>query len=213
MIPLVVVGAGGFGREVLDIVDAVNAVCDAPQFDLLGVVDDGPSATNLKLLERRAVPYLGTVQELTARPMPVSFVIGIAHPGHRRTIDARLTTAGHQAVNLQHPAASLGSAVSLGPGSIICAGARLTTNIALGRHVHVHVNATIGHDSALGDYASVYPQSAVSGNCSLANGTTIGANATVLQGLKVGVGAFVGAGAVVVTNVPRGAVVKGVPAR
>lgn len=212
MTGLVVVGAGGFGREVLDIVEAITRTGREPQVELLGVLDDRPSRENLELLAERGVAYLGTVDSFAAVP-PVSFVIGIAHPEHRRTIDQRLTAAGHHAVTLVHPAATVGSRTSLGAGSIVCAGGRLTTNIDLGRHVHVHVNATVGHDTALGAYSSVYPLSAVSGSCLIGDGATVGANATVVQGLTVGPGAFVGAGAVVVADVAPYATVKGVPAR
>lgn len=208
---LVVVGAGGFGREVLDVVEAVNASGAEPAFELLGVLDDGPSQANLQRLAERDIPYLGTLDEFTGHPA-VSFVVGVAHPGHRRAIDERLTAAGHHAPILQHPAATVGSRTSLGPGSIVCAGARLTTHITLGRHVHVHVNATVGHDTTLADFTSVYPLAAVSGSCVLEDGATVGANATVIQGLTVGAGAFVGAGAVVVSDVAPGATVKGVPA-
>lgn len=212
MTGLVVVGAGGFGREVLDVVEAVARTGGQPQAELLGVLDDQPSRENLELLAERGIPYLGTVESLSAAP-PVSFVIGIAHPGHRRTIDERLTSAGHHAVTLVHPAATVGSRTSLGPGSIICAGARLTTNITLDRHVHVHVNVTVGHDTCLEAYSSAYPLSAVSGSCVIGEGATVGANATVVQGLTVGARAFVGAGAVVVADVLPSATVKGVPAR
>ena len=210
MIPLVVVGAGGFGREVLDIVEAAGT---ASEVRLVGVIDDHPSAANLDLLERRGVPYLGSVQGWLTSADTSSFVVGVANPAHRRLIDEQMTAAGHTSATLVHPAASLGSEVSVGPGAIICAGARLTTNIDLGRHVHVHVNSTIGHDTSLGDYVSTYPLSAVSGSCRLAAGATIGAHATVLQGLTIGADAFVGAGAVVVADVPPHSIVKGVPAR
>ena len=210
--PLVVVGIGGLGREVLDVIAAVNAA-GPPRHVLVGALDDHPSDVNRALLEDHGVPYLGTVDSWIASGRQAEFVIGIADAGHRRRADHKLSAAGYRAATLVHPLASTGSLVVVGPGSIVCAGARLTTSITLGRHVHIHVNATVGHDSTLDDYSSVYPQGAVSGSCTLESGTTVGAHATVLQGRRVGRDGFVGAGAVVTTDVEPGSVVKGIPAR
>jgi sugar O-acyltransferase (sialic acid O-acetyltransferase NeuD family) len=213
MRPLVIAGIGGFGREVVDVVTAINDGSQTPRIDLLGLIDDHPSEGNLELLRRRGLSYLGTTSEWLATHPVADIVIGVANPVHRRTLDARLTQQGLKATTLVHPAASLGSEVDLAPGSIVCAGARLTTNIRLGRHAHVHVNATIGHDTTLEEFSSVYPLAAVSGSCVIASGATIGANATVIQGLTVGADAFVGAGAVVIGDILSGTIVKGVPAR
>lgn len=210
---VVVVGAGGFGREVIDVLEALRADSGGPALTLLGVLDDAPSENNLAHLADRGLDYLGTVDTWLTTAPTASYIIGIAHAEHRRAIDTRLTAAGLSTVTLVHPAATIGSRVKLGAGTIICAGARLTTNILTGRHVHVHVNATIGHDTSLGDYASAYPQSAISGRCTIGDGATVGASATVIQGLTVGDSAFVGAGAVVTTEVIPRSTVMGVPAR
>ena len=208
-----VVGIGGLGREVLDLVSAVNASRTTPAFDLLGSIDDRPSRTNLTRLDALGTPYLGTVDDWVASGRNARFVVGIAHPEHRSAVDERMLRGGAVAATLVHPSATLGAQVRLGEGALVCAGARLTTNIVLGRHVHVHVNATIGHDTTLEDFVSVYPAGAVSGSCHLGRGATVGAHATVLQGLTVGELAFVGAGAVVTRDVDGRTVVKGLPAR
>lgn len=210
---LVVVGAGGLGREVVDIVEALRREDPSSPLELVGVLDDNPSAASLAYLAERDLRYLGPVGTWLATARSDAFTIGIANPVHRRALDGRLVEAGLSAVTLVHPAATVGSRVTLGDGSIVCAGARLTTNIRLGRHAHVHVNATVGHDSVLGDFASAYPQSAISGSCLIGDGATVGASATVLQGLTVGPGGFVGAGAVVTTDVAPHSTVKGIPAR
>ena len=207
------VGAGGFGREVVDIVEAIHAQLTAGPIELLGVLDDAPSEENLALLAKRGLPFLGSIDSWLETGPNCDYVIGVANPDHRRSIDRKLSYSGLSAATLVHPASTLGSDVVLGEGSIVCAGARLTTNIRCERHVHVHVNATIGHDTVLGAYVSAYPQSAISGSCMIDEGATVGASATIIQGIHVGERAFVGAGAVVCSDVPARVIVKGVPAR
>ena len=92
----------------------------------------------------------------------------------------------------------------LGAGTVVAAGARLTTGIAVGRHGYVGPNATIGHDCVLEDYVTVLPGATVSGNVHLGAGVSVGTGANIRQGVSVGEGATVGAGAVVLTDVPPG---------
>ncbi len=210
--PLVVVGAGGFGREVLDIVDAMNRV--GAELELLGTLDD--SDANAELLARRGIPHLGPIERYAGGLTPgvtPAFVIGIGNGTVRQELDAVLVAAGLAPAVLVHPMATVGADTRIGEGCVLAAGARVTTNITLGRHTHVHVNATVGHDATLGDFVSVFPGATVSGSVRLADGVTIGTGANVLPGRSIGAGAYVGAGAVVTTDVEPGVTVAGVPAR
>lgn len=211
--PLVVVGAGGFGREALDVVEAANSEGSRPKFELLGVVDTSPSSLNLSRLASRGVSYLGTVEEWLRSGVEFRYLIGVGNPAVRERLDREFQTAGYSAATVVHPAATVGSSVSFGPGSIVCAGVQISTNVAIGRHVHLNPNSTIGHDSVLHDFVSINPSATISGDVVVGSRSLVGASAVVLQGLVLGADALVGASACVVNDVPSGETVKGIPAR
>jgi len=206
---LVIVGAGGFGREVVQVVAAINVV--APTWNLRGVVDDGPDKVASVHLGRLDVPLLGPMSRLRELAYRADVVIAIGDPTVRRRVATEHDWTAW--ATLVHPDATVGPDVELGPGTVVAAGARLSTHIVVGRHVHVDQNATVGHDSTLGDHCRLNPQACVSGSVVVGERALVGAGATVLQGLSVGADAVVGAGAVVTRDVPEATTVKGVPAR
>jgi sugar O-acyltransferase (sialic acid O-acetyltransferase NeuD family) len=212
VVDVVVVGAGGFGRETLDVIEAHNLALPDEQIRVLGVIDDAPAARNLERLRARGYAHIGSIAS-ALQGAPGSYVLGVGSPAAKRAIAARFDEAGWRAVGAVHPAASIGSAASLGDGAIVCGGAQVSTNVVLGRHVHINPNATIGHDAELRDYVSVNPGAIVSGEVLVDGMTLIGAAAVVLQGLNIGSGVTVGAGACVTRDVMDGVTVAGVPAR
>jgi sugar O-acyltransferase (sialic acid O-acetyltransferase NeuD family) len=210
---IVLVGAGGFGRETIDVIDAINSVDVEPTFEVIGAVDDDPKSVNMDLLARRGVGYLGAIRRLPIDFPQARFVIGVGNPKVREEIAEFLSEFGMSAVTLVHPKSVIGSLSSLGPGTVICAGVQISTNVVLGEHVHVNPGAVVGHDAHLSSFVSVNPGAIISGNVAISRGSLVGAGAVILQGLTVGSRSVVGAGAVVVKNVEAGSTVKGVPAR
>jgi sugar O-acyltransferase (sialic acid O-acetyltransferase NeuD family) len=204
---LVIVGAGGHGREVLDVLEAVNAA-DA-RWNFLGFLDDG--AGNGARLRRRNASIIGEVRQL--RHLDADFVMGIGDSDARSRVSALAAKAGRRAAVLVHPAATLGSDVQLGPGVVVCAGARLTTNVRLGQHTHVNVNGVVSHDCRLGEFVTLSPGALVNGSVTLEDHVLLGTAAVVTPGRTVGARTWVGAGAVVTSDLSPGVVASGVPAR
>ena len=204
---VVIIGTGGHAREALDIVEAVN--CIAPTYSFAGFLDE--RRDNEALVDLRNARIVGTVDDLGR--FDASYVIGIGDGDVRARLDVELSDRGCRPATLVHPDATVGSLVDLAPGVVIAAGARLTTNVVLGRHTHVNVNATISHDCRLGDYVTVSPGASICGSVSIGDRSMLGAGCTVIPNLVVGAGVTVGAGAVVVNPLADGVTASGVPAR
>lgn len=208
---VVVLGASGFGREALDVLVAMAAA--GAEVQIAGVVDDNPTALNLQRLAERGIRYLGTTRELMADPRGRYVVVGVGSPSARQRLAEGCEGAGLRPFTAIHPAATLGTRCQVGPGVVVCAGVQVSTNVLLGRHVHLNPAAVVGHDSVLGDFVSVNPSATVSGEVTIGDRTLIGAAAVVLQNLSVGTDTVVGAAALVTKDVPSGVTVTGIPGR
>jgi sugar O-acyltransferase (sialic acid O-acetyltransferase NeuD family) len=207
---VVIIGAGGFGRETLDVLRAQSELGDAavPR-RFLGFLDDGTPDT--ALLERLGAEHLGPVDHLRQLP-GARYLIGVGEPKVRQMLDERAVALGAEAISAIHRSASYAD-VDFGPGAVVTAGVRLTNNIRAGRHVHLNLNCTVGHDVVLGDYVTINPLASISGNVTIGDRVNVGTGANIVQNIHIGEDAVIGAGAVVIGDVPDGATVAGVPAR
>ena len=211
---IIVLGAGGHGRELADIIRAVgsansanygNAENDA--VELLGVVDD--AEPDRIVLARSGTRYLGDRTALAG--MDAEVHLGVGYPHVRARIDEELGFLS--ALPIVHPSAFVGSGSTLAEGVVIAQGAIVTTNVRLGRHTHVNVAASVSHDCVVGDYVTICPQAALTGSASIGSCSFIGSGAMILPGVSIGENVTVGAGAVVAADVPSNTTVAGVPAR
>ena len=205
--PLVIIGAGGLGREVFDLVRDINR--SAPTYDFLGFLDDGE--VDARLLGRLGVALMGPT--FTLADLEACYVIGIGTVAPRRRIDTLARSWGRSAAKLIHPSATIGSDVQIGDGAVIAAGVRLATHTVVGRHAQVNLNSTIGHDAVVEDFATLYAGVHVSGGCVIEEGATLGTGSVILPNVRVGRRAIVGAGTVVTRDVAPETTVVGAVGR
>lgn len=208
--PIAIYGAGGFGREVLMLIQHINHAWP-DTWQPIGFFDDNvPSGTLVNKL-----PVLGGLLALNQYPAPLSVAMGVGWPMVRRKLVTAITNPVISFPTLIHPAVWLlpEQEVALGEGCLICQGSILTVNSSLGNHVLLNLNCTVGHDSRIGDFCSLMPAVNIAGEVVLDECVFAGTGAIVNNQLTVGSHAVLGAGAVVTKPVLGNTTVKGVPAR
>lgn len=210
---LVVVGAGGHGRELFATISAINESVERrgeqPPWRVLGFVDDDPS--DLDRIDRLGSTVLGPVDWLESTLHP--FALGVGTSSVRRQLATRLTASGSPPVSFVHPGAHLGPDVRLGDGVVVFDRCTITTNVDIGAHTHLNVGCAVQHDTMVGDFVQFSPGVFVNGDCVIGDEVFLGTGAIVTRGCTVGAGAVIGAGAVVLSDVAPAATVVGVPAR
>lgn len=202
---IAIVGAGGLGKEIAVLIGQINQI--QKKWNLVGFFDDALPAGSKVL----SLPILGNIDALNQGKRNI--VIAIGNPALKAAIVKRLANHDLKFPVLVHPSVSLGQEITIGEGSIICAGSVLTVHINIGRHVLINLNTTIGHDVVVGDYSSLMPGAHVSGFVTVGQRAFIGTGTSILQNIQLEEGAVVGAGAVVNRNVKANVTVVGVPAR
>lgn len=206
---LYIVGAGGFGREVLWLVNRINE--KEKVWDIQGFIDDNKS---LHGKTENDYKILGGCEYLKNLNEDVYVVISIGSAKIKEKIAEKLKEYSnvHFAI-LIDPSVIMSEKVKIGEGTIICAGTIITVNIEIGNHVIINLDCTVGHDSIIEDYATILPSVNLSGNTITKKYTTIGTGTKVIQGITIGENVIVGAGAVVIRNVEDNVTVVGNPAR
>ncbi|MDR0652832.1 MAG: acetyltransferase [Synergistaceae bacterium] len=200
---VIIYGAGGLGREILQI---VRAASDAR---VLGYVDDGVSPGT----ERDGACVLGGAEYFESLNDHVSVVMGISDPNIKRGIFDKLSRNPRVSFPVVvHPRATVSEYASLERGVVIAAGCTVSVDTSLGVGVFLNVGTIVGHDVKIGDFSSVMPLAAISGNVNIGERCLIGVQSAILQGTTVGEGCTVCMGAVVLRDVPDGAAVMGNPA-
>lgn len=206
---LIVFGAGGLGREVLQILrdiaaDGLAAECVA--FAVDPGYAGGPPVQGMPVRD-------DALAMLRADPS-LAVVVALGDPARRAsTVGWLAAQAGPRFATLRHPAAWIGATVTIGEGSIIFGQVSMTTDVSVGRHVLVNPGCSLAHDVVLEDFATLAPAVALAGGVHVEMGAELGTGARVIPRRRIGRGAVLGAGAVAIRDVPAGTTFVGVPAR
>ena len=202
-------GVGGFGREVLALIQDINRV--EPQWNIVGFFDDGYE----KGLMINGYPTLGKVEDLNKWETDIAIAISIGSPVIKKKILDNIHNPKVSYPTLIHPTVWIGDRnyVEIGKGCIFCAGVMITTNIAIRDFVILNLQCTVGHDSVINDYAAFMPSVNISGEVNIGEGVYVGTGTKIINQLEIGDYTIVGAGAVVSKTLPSHCTAVGVPAK
>lgn len=204
---LLIVGAGGFGREVLQYLrDAIRL---QPGYTVKGFLDDAPPDLEAFGLE---VPVLGGTQRYDFEPADRA-IIAVGEPSLRLAMAERLEACGARFVTLVHPLAYVSEAATLGVGCIVAPFASVGAHARLGDHTVLTFYASVGHDACIGRACGFSPHAVANGGAVLGDGVFLGAYAVVNPTRTVGARSKVAAGAVVYHPVPEDVLAVGNPAK
>ncbi len=201
-----IVGAGGFGRELLQWIKDINEA--KPRWEIGGFLDDDPDALKSCVCDYKVV---GSVSGW--RPSEdEEFALALANPRAKEKVTASMKAKGAVFASVIHPTAMLTSFSGYGEGLVMFPYSKLSVNSRAGDFVTI-LSSGIGHDVEIGDYTTI------SGACSILRNVKIGrrvflaANAAVANGVTIGDDAYIGLGSIIIKDVQAGQKTFGSPAR
>jgi len=203
----VIVGCGGHGRVVLDVLR------NAGRFEPVCFVD-----SNLEFHGRHVdgIPVVGLVDDLPRLRDEQGVqhaIVAIGDNGVRRKFAERIEGFGIELINAVHPSANIALNANLGRNVVVAAGALVSAHVQIGDSVILNTGCIVDHESMIGTATHVCPGARIAGRVVIDSGAFVGIGSTIIQNLRVGCEAVVGAGAVVIRDVAPLSTVVGVPAR
>lgn len=206
---LVILGAGGFAREVLWLIHRINQI--EKQWNVLGFISSGHDSST-KMID--GYPLLGDDEEV-GNYSDAFFICTVGSAKKRKNIIQKLKSSipDIKFATLVDPSVIISESVQIGEGSCICASTILTVNISIGNHVHINLGCTVGHDAIIKDYVTVYPGVNISGAVKIESCTELGTGGQIIQGICVGENSIIGAGSTVIRDIPSDCTAVGSPAK
>jgi len=204
-----VIGAGGHGREIIQILKDINRI--KKEYEILGFIDD-----NYKLLSKQfnGYPVVGGIRESVEKyGTNIKYVLGIGDPQTKKRITEELAPNNLDWPIIIHPSVRLTEHITLEQGVVIFPGCVISVNVKLEEFVCINSLSSVSHDSIIKKFSIINPGAFINGNVVVSEGVYLGSGTTTIHNIKIGEWSVIGAGAAVVGDIPAYSTAVGVPAK
>lgn len=206
MIPLIVFGAGGHAKVVLDVLERMG------MYRIVGLLDDSVELQGASHAGYQVIGSQANFPDMRKQGAD-RLIVALGDNERRRLVFEAAERAGFTMTSAIHPSAHIGARVKIGGGTLVVAGVVVNADAEIGANVIVNTGATVDHDCRIGAHVHLSPGVHLAGRVSVGELSHVGIGAVVLPNLHIGKRCIVGAGAVVRENLPDGVVAVGNPAR
>lgn len=206
MYNIIIIGAGGFGREVYC---WVKDTFSNDQFYLKGFLSNNPRDLDNFDVDATIIGDPDTYK-IEDRDR---FICAIGDIDVKKRIVTTLKSQGANFFNLIHPTAVVAKSAKIGEGVIICPFALVSSHVELQDFVMMNFYSSCGHDAKVGKYSILSPYATVNGFSILEDEVFLGSHTTVTARKKVGYRSKISANSVAMYDVPEHTLVYGVPGR
>lgn len=197
-------GAGGLGREVLELAYQIN------QWKEIIFIDDTIDINTM----REDVEVLN-FDEMKNRfsVVDIVLIIAVGEPPSRELLCNKVTQAGYQLATLIHPSVYIPKTTIIAEGVVICANTIISCDVHIGFNTYIQNSASIGHDTIIGKHGVISAFDSLAGACVLGDRIYIGMSVPVKEKIKIGSDTIIGMGSVVMRDIPNNVIAMGNPAR
>nr|WP_277397912.1 acetyltransferase [Paraburkholderia sp. Ac-20340] len=202
---LFIYGAGGFGKEVMDVARRQNAATKA--WADICFVDD--------ICDERVRHGANVLRfdEIREELDQCEFVIAVGEPAGREKLAAKLRAEGARLGRVIDTSSIVAASARVGDGVIVTPFCSISSDAVLGAHACVNTMAIVGHDVQVGDHTVISSMVNLGGASVIGSGSYIGMGALIKEGVRIGSNTIIGMGSVVYGDIPDDVIALGNPAR
>jgi acetyltransferase EpsM len=201
---IVLYGAGGHSKEIIDILERNN------EYKIIGIIDDDE-----KKWEKFHFGYrvLGGMPWTESLKRNLKYLVAIGDNNQRKKIADSIESLGYDFGNAVHLSSQFGRDISFGKGNAVMSNANINSGTKIGNHVVLNTGCNVGHESIIEDFCYISPGANIAGTVRIGRLSYIGIGASIIQGIRIGTSCIIGAGAAVISDIPDNSVAVGVPAK
>lgn len=200
-----IIGAGGHARVVASII-----LGSEKKLSLVGFIDSIKKTQDEKIFDK---PIIKPELFNALSKQNIGFIVGIGDNSLRKQQYIDWIKEGIIPIEAIHKNAIIDYTVEIGKGTVVAAGAILSTLCKIGQNTIINTGSIIDHETEIGSHSHVASGVSIAGRVKIGDETFIGIGANIKDSISIGNNVIIGAGAVVLKDIPDNSIAVGVPAK